>query len=159
MISSWDDYFHQVSWGLDKKCGFLTNGQFLDVGPFFTQTLVVEVHFWLYVYEICNPIQLNWIYDDFSSSFFLRIKITFFEICCIASLFVWKNVKFWPSFLQLISPLNWVKSLGLWGMQFFFLFLLTFSSKWGQFGLTFPRKKECSTGVPFLHPILSLKCT
>ena len=99
-----------------------------DIVNFFPDSLyrvssvVVEIHFWLYVYEIFNPIRLNWIYDDFSSSFFLRIKITFFEICCIASLFVWKNVKFWPSFLQLISPLNWVKSLGLWGMQFFFSF-------------------------------------
>ena len=96
----------------------------MNVSNFFlTQTLVVEIHFWLCVYEISNPIRLNWIYDDFSSSFFLRIKITFFEICCIASLFVWKNVKFWPSFLQLISPLNSVKSMGLWGMQFFFCWL------------------------------------
>ena len=34
MISSWDDYFHQVSWGLDKKCGFFFNGQFLNVSCF-----------------------------------------------------------------------------------------------------------------------------
>ena len=37
MISSWDDYFHQVSWGLDKKYGFFTNGQFLNVSHFLTR--------------------------------------------------------------------------------------------------------------------------
>ena len=35
MISSWADYFHQVSWGLNKKCGIFTYAQFLEVGPFF----------------------------------------------------------------------------------------------------------------------------
>ena len=35
IIISWANHFHQVSWGSDKKCGFLTNGQFLGVGPFF----------------------------------------------------------------------------------------------------------------------------
>ena len=40
MITSWEDFFHQVSWGLDKKCGFFTNGQFLSVSGFFTQTLL-----------------------------------------------------------------------------------------------------------------------
>ena len=39
MIASWGNYFHQVSWGLDKKCGFFSNGQFFNVGPFLTQTL------------------------------------------------------------------------------------------------------------------------
>ena len=35
MISSLDNYFHQVSWGLGGKCGFFTIGHFLNVGPFF----------------------------------------------------------------------------------------------------------------------------
>ena len=26
MMASWGNYFHKVSWGLDKNCGFLTNG-------------------------------------------------------------------------------------------------------------------------------------
>ena len=32
---SWGIHFDQVSWGLDKRCGFFTCGQFLNVGPFF----------------------------------------------------------------------------------------------------------------------------
>ena len=28
-------FFHQVSWGSDKKCGFSINGQFLNVSHFF----------------------------------------------------------------------------------------------------------------------------
>ena len=28
MITSWVEYFHQVSWGLEKNCGFFTYGQF-----------------------------------------------------------------------------------------------------------------------------------
>ena len=35
MIASWGDYFHWVSWGSDKNCGFFTNGQFLSVYVFF----------------------------------------------------------------------------------------------------------------------------
>ena len=35
MIIPWGDYFHQVSWGLNKKCGFFTNGQFLSLCQFF----------------------------------------------------------------------------------------------------------------------------
>ena len=34
MINSWCDFFHQVSWGLNKKCGFFTKGQFLNVCRF-----------------------------------------------------------------------------------------------------------------------------
>ena len=34
-ITLWDNNFYQVSWRLDKKCGFLPNGQILNVGPFF----------------------------------------------------------------------------------------------------------------------------
>ena len=40
------NHFHQVSWGLDKTCGFFTNGQVLSVSGFFTQTLEDHVsHF------------------------------------------------------------------------------------------------------------------
>ena len=39
MTSLWDTYFHQVSWGLDKNCGFFINGQFLNVSPFFVPHL------------------------------------------------------------------------------------------------------------------------
>ena len=35
MITSRLDYFHQVSWGLDKKFGFLTDGQFLNLSRSF----------------------------------------------------------------------------------------------------------------------------
>ena len=35
IISSSDDYFPKVSWGLDKKYGSFTNGHFLNLGPFF----------------------------------------------------------------------------------------------------------------------------
>ena len=34
MITSWANHFHQVSWVLDKKCGFFTNDQFLNVSRF-----------------------------------------------------------------------------------------------------------------------------
>ena len=34
-------YFHKVSWGYDKKCGFFTNGQFFKVSRFLTQTLEI----------------------------------------------------------------------------------------------------------------------
>ena len=43
MISSLGDYFHQVSWGLDEKCAFFTNGVFLNEGLFLTQTLFLTV--------------------------------------------------------------------------------------------------------------------
>ena len=33
------NHFAKVSWWLDKNCGFSTNGQFLPVYTFFTQTL------------------------------------------------------------------------------------------------------------------------
>ena len=36
MITSWANYFHQVSWRLDKKCGFFINGQFLNMSRFFS---------------------------------------------------------------------------------------------------------------------------
>ena len=39
MIISWGNHFHQVSLGLDKHCGFFTNGQYLSVSGFFIQTL------------------------------------------------------------------------------------------------------------------------
>ena len=39
ITNSWGNYFHQVSWGEDKKVDFLINGQFLNVSHFFTQTL------------------------------------------------------------------------------------------------------------------------
>ena len=32
---SWVNHFHQVSWGLDKNCGFFTNGQSMGVSGFF----------------------------------------------------------------------------------------------------------------------------
>ena len=35
MIASWGNYFHQVSWGLDKNFWFFINGQFLSVFGFF----------------------------------------------------------------------------------------------------------------------------
>ena len=35
IITLWGNHFHQVSWGLDKNCGFFTNGQFLSVSGFF----------------------------------------------------------------------------------------------------------------------------
>ena len=34
MITTWGDDFHQVSWGEDKKYGFFTNGQILNVSHF-----------------------------------------------------------------------------------------------------------------------------
>ena len=39
MISSWETYFYQVLWELDKNCRFFINGQFLNVCVFFIQTL------------------------------------------------------------------------------------------------------------------------
>ena len=40
VIASWVDYFHQVSWGLNKNCGFFINGQLFNVCDFFlTQSL------------------------------------------------------------------------------------------------------------------------
>ena len=35
LITSWVDFFHQVSWRLDKKCGFFINRQFSKVSRFF----------------------------------------------------------------------------------------------------------------------------
>ena len=35
MITSWDEYFHKVSWGLDKECGFFDNSPFLNMCGFF----------------------------------------------------------------------------------------------------------------------------
>ena len=29
VIATWGNYFHRVSWGLDKNCGFSTNDEFL----------------------------------------------------------------------------------------------------------------------------------
>ena len=48
MITSWGNNFHQVSWGLEKSCGFFINGQFLKVCHFFTQTLHVYILFFRY---------------------------------------------------------------------------------------------------------------
>ena len=45
LIASWGEYFHQFSWGLDKKCGFLTNGQFLNVSPFFDPDFRFNLHY------------------------------------------------------------------------------------------------------------------
>ena len=42
MIRSGDGYFHKVSWGLDKNCGLFTNGQFLNVGPFFDSDFTIQ---------------------------------------------------------------------------------------------------------------------
>ena len=44
MIIERSSYFHQVSWGLEKNRGFFTNGKFLSVGSFFTQTLDCTWH-------------------------------------------------------------------------------------------------------------------
>ena len=41
IITTWGNHFHQVSWGLDKKCRFFTNGQFLNVGPFFDSDFII----------------------------------------------------------------------------------------------------------------------
>ena len=69
MIAPWDDYFHQVSWGLDKNCGFSTNGQFLRVSGFFTQTLdnqvITTISFaddWFFL-RICKKARLNFELD------------------------------------------------------------------------------------------------
>ena len=35
IIVSLVDYFHQVSWGLEKKCGIFISGNFLNVSRFF----------------------------------------------------------------------------------------------------------------------------
>ena len=35
IINSWGNHFHKVSWRLDKKCRFITYGQFLNVSCFF----------------------------------------------------------------------------------------------------------------------------
>ena len=43
-INIWDNHFHQVSWGLDKKCGFFTNGQFLNVCGFFCSDFTFLPH-------------------------------------------------------------------------------------------------------------------
>ena len=42
MITSWDHYFHQVSWGYGKNCGIFTNGQLCDVCTFFLNRLYLE---------------------------------------------------------------------------------------------------------------------
>ena len=42
IITIWGYHFHQVSWRLGKKCGFFTNGQFLNVGPFFCLRLYIN---------------------------------------------------------------------------------------------------------------------
>ena len=41
MIFSWGNNFPKVSWELDKNCGCVINGQFLNVCGFFTQTLLM----------------------------------------------------------------------------------------------------------------------
>ena len=45
---SWGIHFHQVSWGLEKNCGFFTNGYFLNVCCFFYSDLMIEI-----VYYTC----------------------------------------------------------------------------------------------------------
>ena len=35
IIASWGNRFHQVSWRLDKNCGFFNNSQYLNVCGFF----------------------------------------------------------------------------------------------------------------------------
>ena len=40
-MNTWGDFFHQLSWGLDKNYGNFINGQFFErVGIFFTETLL-----------------------------------------------------------------------------------------------------------------------
>ena len=41
MITLWDNHFQQVSLGLDKKCGFLIIGQFLNVFHFFDSAFML----------------------------------------------------------------------------------------------------------------------
>ena len=43
IINSCGEYFHQVSWGLDKNCRFFINGQFLKVSRFFCSRLYLWV--------------------------------------------------------------------------------------------------------------------
>ena len=43
MIISGGDYFHQVSWGSDKKCGFYINGQFLNVSCFLSSDFTINI--------------------------------------------------------------------------------------------------------------------
>ena len=42
MITYWDEYFHQVSWGLDKKFGFFTNGQFFYMHLFWLRLYLFQ---------------------------------------------------------------------------------------------------------------------
>ena len=50
MIRLKDDYIHQVSWGLDKKWGYFTNGQFLSVCRFFSSDFSsIFVATWFYI--------------------------------------------------------------------------------------------------------------
>ena len=59
MINYWGN-FHQISWGLDEKCGLFTNGQFLNVGPFFDPVFTCnDVHVMHVSAIICKFVQLH----------------------------------------------------------------------------------------------------
>ena len=45
MITSWDYYFHQGSWQLDKNCGFFYQRPIIDLGPSFCSKLEVWGNF------------------------------------------------------------------------------------------------------------------
>ena len=46
MITSRGNYFRQILLGLDKKYGSFTNGQFLNMGPFFYSDFVIDFSHW-----------------------------------------------------------------------------------------------------------------
>ena len=135
MVNSWANYFHQVSWGLDKNCGFFTNGKFFSVSVFLLRPYKVHItHWWKFFISIylsqkqfiiltdwCN-LSISWsrLLKDRShlSMSYVISEIYLFQKLKLCShnfnFWIFKNILF--SLMILITKLLFIFS---WTFQFF----------------------------------------